>query len=940
MIRSGDFLDRIVAKLSGLDKDTWGEITILLPGRRAGRKLQEALIQEAGPGKWLPHISTLGEWSAEQLGLTVPNKMELLVELQHVAEGMRLHHTLPEWGSFDRFQPWGMAALADFNAVDHHLLEARQVFRDLRNIKDIEAWSFGRPDLTAGQQAFLAQWNTLHPLHTAFHAHLEDHGSCTSGMLARKMATEEGALRQVSGPVWMAGANALTPAEHKTVDRLVQSGWGEWIWDTDRSYVQEGLEAGRFVREIVSKQRQSELPHPMADITGSANDKVRDWNLVTCSSRTMQTQYVRQHLESIGKKDLDRVAVILPSADLAPLVLASIPSSVEKVNLTMGVPLDRTPLRSFLHLLFGLHGDNGRLHHSRVRGLLAHPLTRALHPEAAEQLEPLTRRCTQQTLIRLTRQDLKDFPKVEAVLEPWWAGQQAAAEDRDDGTTAVLSRAARWTGDNPKSLPKDPWLSATWMGFRDVVALHERSIEKTGTPPNLAETRNRVQRWMAQHAVDLAGEPLEGLQVMGLLESRGLDFDEVFVLDVNEGTLPDGAPPPSFMPLDLQRSIGLPGRPERDGIFSAYLHRLLHRSRKIHLLCVGADLGDSGTEPSRFLGQLEAWAKSSLSGVAVNKSLWSTPLPDPAPPVPALGWSASARESVDAMLTNGISPSALNQALTCERQFHYRYVLGLGETDTVEEHLEASTIGTVIHKAVEEGLQATVGRVLQKEDLKALAREVKPKLVDALSAIKKGAQADTGENVLVLRMAAAMIGRWVRDELREWTEGTEVTIVGLEEKLHRTFILDDGRHIAFKGVADRVEVHRNPRGEVWQVVDYKTGAVEGRELRLKGQWEETLRKGKHGKALQLLLYAAMLRDKHPEAHAIRSAIRAGRKGLGDATSLLTLHWDGATLLNHEHDDALKTWLGEVVSTLLPNNDEDTVAHNEDSKWCADCLTLE
>ena len=521
MIRSGDFLDRIVTKLSGLDKDTWGEITILLPGRRAGRKLQEALIQEAGPGKWLPHISTLGEWSAEQLGLTVPNKMELLVELQHVAEGMRLHHTLPEWGSFDRFQPWGMAALADFNAVDHHLLEARQVFRDLRNIKDIEAWSFGRPDLTAGQQAFLAQWNTLHPLHTAFHAHLEDHGSCTSGMLARKMATEEGALRQVSGPVWMAGANALTPAEHKTVDRLVQSGWGEWIWDTDRSYVQEGLEAGRFVREIVSKQRQSELPHPMADVTGSANDKVRDWNLVTCSSRTMQTQYVRQHLESIGKKDLDRVAVILPSADLAPLVLASIPSSVEKVNLTMGVPLDRTPLRSFLHLLFGLHGDNGRLHHSRVRGLLAHPLTRALHPEAAEQLGPLTRRCTQQTLIRLTRQDLKDFPKVEAVLEPWWAGQQAAAEDRDDGTTAVLSRAARWTGDNPKSLPKDPWLSATWMGFRDVVALHERSIEKTGTPPNLAETRNRVQRWMAQHAVDLAGEPLEGLQVMGLLESRG-----------------------------------------------------------------------------------------------------------------------------------------------------------------------------------------------------------------------------------------------------------------------------------------------------------------------------------------------------------------------------------------------------------------------------------
>ncbi|MDB4563939.1 PD-(D/E)XK nuclease family protein [Flavobacteriales bacterium] len=176
--------------------------------------------------------------------------------------------------------------------------------------------------------------------------------------------------------------------------------------------------------------------------------------------------------------------------------------------------------------------------------------------------------------------------------------------------------------------------------------------------------------------------------------------------------------------------------------------------------------------------------------------------------------------------------------------------------------------------------------------------------------------------------------------MREWSDGTEVTLVGLEEDLFRTFTLDDGRSISFKGVADRVEIHKNPRREVWQVVDYKTGAVEGRELRLKGNWDETLRKGKHGKALQLLLYAAMLREKHPEAQAIRSAIRAGRKGAGDATSLLTLEWDGTSLLNHEHDDALKTWLGEVVSALLPANDEDSVAHNTESKWCADCLTLE
>lgn len=937
-MHSGDFLEGIMERLRQNPPATWGDLTILLPGRRPGRMLAEALAREAGQGQWLPHITTLGEWSGLQLGLHVPGKVELLVELQQVAEGMRVHHPIPDWGSFDRFQPWGMAALADFNAVDHHLLESRQVFRDLRNIKDIEAWSFGRPDLTAGQQAFLEQWNTLYPLHTAFHDHLLDRGLATSGLLARMMATGEHALDHVAGPVWMAGANALTPAEKKTMDRLMRSGQGTWIWDTDRSHVAEGRETGRFVRENITPGEIQSLPHPLKDVAGPGREKSRDWHFITCSSRTMQTQYVREQLKQETAGTLDRTAVILPSSDIAPLLLNALPPGIGKVNLTMGVPLDRTPLRSFLHLLFGLHGDKGRLHHSRLRSLLAHPLTRAMQPEASKELDALTRMCIRQSRVRLKREDLSPFPATEAMLAPWWAG--CSTPDRDEGTTTVLSGVARWIETHKGSMPKDPWLAATWMGFRDVVALHERSVERLGIPPGLGETRARMQRWLSLHTVDLAGEPLEGLQVMGLLESRGLDFDEVFILDINEGTLPNGSAPPTFMPLDLQRSLGLPGRPQRDDLFSVYLHRLLHRARRVHLLCVGAGQGDNGAEPSRFLGQIEAWAKESLSGVQVHKTLLSTPLPDSAPPVPALGWSPTAKDSMEGMLERGVSPSALNQALTCERQFHYRYVLGLGETDVVEEHLEASTIGTVIHSAVEEGLKPTVGRALTKEDLNALSKEVRNRLITALTKVKPGAQVNTGANVLVLRMAAAMVARWIKDEISEWPAEATITITGLEEKLSRTFQLQDGRSITFRGVADRVQRTRIQGSETWQVIDYKTGKVEGKELVLKGDWEDALRQGKRGKALQLLLYAAMLRARHPEAHAIQSAIRTGRKGSGDSSSLLHLKWNGQTLLEPEHDDLLKEWLGTVVVSLLPGEGHETVEHNPDSKWCSYCLTLE
>ena len=939
MINGSDFLGRLMARLEGIPSEQWSGITVLLPGRRASRKLADAMAKTAPPGTWLPRFSTLGEWSAEQLGLFTPGKLELLVELQDVAESLRSTLSLPEWGSFERFQPWGLAAMGDFSQIDHHLLEARQVFRDLRNIKDIESWSFGESPLTPGQLRFLEQWNALLPLYEAFHRQLEKSGCTTTAKLLRRMAEDDGWLGQVKGPVWMAGANAMTPAERRTVERMVRAGKAEWIWDTDPSYVRNGMEAGRFIRDMVPNNQWDSLPHPMQDATEMSGMHSREWNMVTCSSRTLQTQYIRQSLERNGDEGLDRIGIILPSADLAPTVLNALPPSVGQVNLTMGVPLDKTPLRSFLSIAMGLQNDRGRLHHSRVRALLAHPFTRVLQPKASANIAALTKTCSDRTWIRLRKEDLEDFPAIQRALSPWWTGLEISKTQRSDGTAAMLESLAQWSSESGKDLD-DPWLAAAWAGFRDLVALHMRCIDRLGREPELAEARSQLQRWMGQHAVDLEGEPFEGLQVMGLLESRGLDFDEVFVLDVNEGTLPDGSPPPSFMPLDLQRANGLPGRPERDGIFAAYLHRLLHKAKKVHLVHVGADLGDGGTEPSRHIAQLSRWAKEALPSVQVRHQSWSTPLPDAPPAVPDLKWTDPSRSALDHILLNGISPSALNQAIQCNRQFHYRYVLGLGEADTVEEHLEASTIGTVIHKAIELGLKKSVGHQLHPSDLKNLAKEVKPRLEEALKLTKKGAATDVGENVLVLRMAAAMIGRWVRDELRNWPNNETVQLIGLEENLRRTFTMEDGRKIAFRGVADRVETHEKNGAVTWHVLDYKTGKVEGSALVLKEDWEDKLKDGKHAKALQLLLYAAMLRASHPQAEHIRSTIRAGRKGPRDKHSLLTLKWEGDSNLTKEHDLKLQSWLRKIISSLVPDSAEDTISHNEESRYCADCLVLE
>ncbi len=418
MIDEGDFLGGLMARIRKRPTAEWSSLTVLLPGRRAARKMADALARDTPPGTWLPRFTTLGEWAGEQLGFTCPPKLELLVELQQVAEASRATLTLPEWSSFERFQPWGLAALGDFNTIDHHLLEARQVFRDLRNIKDIGSWSFGEPELRPGQLRFLEQWNSLLPLYSAFHAHLNSRHATTTAHLLRRMVKEDGWLGRVTGEVWIAGANAMTPAERRTVERLVRAGKGHWIWDTDVSYVRNRMEAGRFIREMVPESQWGELPHPMADaIRGDGGG--REWRMITCSSRTLQAQYVRHILEKAGDRSLDRVAIVLPSADLAPTVLTALPPEAGQVNLTMGIPLDKTPLRSFLSILLGLHGDRGRLHHSRLKALLAHPFTRVLQPAAAARIEALSQMAARKTWIRITEDDLTDFPAVSEALNPW-----------------------------------------------------------------------------------------------------------------------------------------------------------------------------------------------------------------------------------------------------------------------------------------------------------------------------------------------------------------------------------------------------------------------------------------------------------------------------------------------------------------------------------------
>jgi ATP-dependent helicase/nuclease subunit B len=932
------FVGRMTAWVKSHPQETWGDLTVLLPNSRAITFLKTELEVDAMPGTWLPEMSTLGHWAQGRTGLKSPPQLELLLTLYEVAQSFPADCGLPEWSSFDAFNMWGRCALGDFAAMENHWgtggLTPSMVFTNLQKIKDIESWSFDSAELTVDQQRFLAQWDMLCPLMERFTERLAEHGHALPGRILRDcLATD------ISGKnVLIGGFNAMTPAEKNVLDALRSSG-ATVLWDSDRSIVDNPAVGAAFVRQHATATENSAIPDQL-------QHGERTLKAVRCSARSMQTQYVQKVLRerlAEGQTDFRRTAVVLPKADLVPQLLLALPEGLGAVNVTMGVPLNMTPVADFLFLALSLAGDAPRFRHDTLRAVLSHPITRKLHPEVPREERQLLEKMTRKFIFSVGQTDLEGMPHICRALGPW-----LDIKSSERATEHFVGALCNWADGNALQALKDPWLEAAWSGLQDVLCLHLRQQERAPESLNWLGLRSRLTRMLSSASIDLAGEPIEGLQIMGLLESRGLDFDEVFVLDVNEGTLPSGDAPPTFLPLDLRRRWDLPGRSDRDKLYGSHLIRLLHTARTSHWVHLDDQLNDA--EPSRFIRIVDAWAQRDVPNIHVLHQMISTRSPGSAPETPGLDWNEGMHKAWHTLIhERGISPSAVNKLLSCPRQFRYRYLLRLGEPPEIEETMKASTQGSIAHAVMEKVLKEALGRELRKEDLKFEAKALS-KLVNEAFFDKQRERmrypksaTDSGENHLLLGQLTAVVRKWLKDEIEEIkAKGKGPTVIAVEQPLEAEIELSKplkgGSKLKILGNADRVE-HPAGRPKDLRIIDYKSGTVEKGDVRLKDQdWEEKLREGKKDKAVQLLIYAVMAAQAHPEASEILTGIRPGKsksKGILHLEKKVGKNWG-----NWAASDSFEPFVDWLEALLHETESSQWVVHNPDAKYCDFCLGVE
>jgi ATP-dependent helicase/nuclease subunit B len=910
------FLEELAVDV--LENEHMGDCAVLLPSFRTVTTFKRILTQKVLKACRMPHVMTLGAFMEGDGEFQAADNLEILARLYQVQ--VNSNKAIKD---FRLFLNWGSVAIADFHQIDHHMKDANQVFKNLRDIKEIEEWSFDiTHELTEAQTAFMKQWDRLPHLYKDLHQRLQKDGMTTKAKLSWNVA-KKGDVQKYK-TVYAAGLAAITPSEKLYLTKWHEAGKLIYLPDADVSYVNDAqIEAGYFMRYL--RELPCKIPNKIAQ-------SPPDLEIIGCSSVMSSCQLIRQIVLELSEDEKNKTVIVLPDAKTLPVLLQSLPNNDVGYNVTMGLNLSETPVSPFLNLI--------------------HTMTARL--DKGWRFEELVSLSSQQVILEYTKKttsftsDATNALHKIAKRNSAWVSTTTVKEISDGTFYSLLKELEPLKTHGAKEFLREldhftkkievnlkesnsPWIKAGWNSVRKVVSIMLRLQSDLNPCSNASDVRALMHQLLVSEKIHLIGEPARGLQIMGLTETRALDYDRVIIMDCNEGILPKNKMIDSYLPADLMHSLNMPGRHEREAAYAYSVYRLLNRSIKVQLLYRTS--GENSEEMSRYLLQFLHSYKP-LKG-SLTTSTFSMPIPKSRPEIPAIKLTDKMRDRIDIWAKEGISPSALNKLLSCKRNFIYRYLLRLLEPNELEENIDSSTLGSIVHHVFEHGLADALKQTLQPHHIKSILQNLDNFLDNAVEYYYKHGVSDSGENLLLIRSAKSTIKKMLNQELLELNKGKGelMTITALEESLEATYTLSDGGKVKFFGYADRLE----DISGVTRVVDYKTGITTQTDLNLKDDWNiegGKLDKGNASKALQLLVYCCiLLKDK--TLLEVRASIRSGRNA---HSGLLNLKIGKRKDINRQDIDMLIDWISNKLSDFKEKGRE--ISHNEDSHYCDYCVVLD
>lgn len=947
------FIDRI-AEYIYEEELSLEHLTIILPSQRAKKYLQRALFNIYEKPIFSPKIITMNRWVQDLSPLPVIDPTRALFKLYDV----HLAVDKEETQSLDEFLNWGKTLLSDFDEMDRYLIDSKDLFKNLADIKEIENWSFNtEEELTEGQKRFMRFWDLLPKYYQVFNERLRQDGECYMGQTYKELAThiDRAFVEDKERHFIFAGFNALSPAEKSIMKQLSKMGRADIFIDADEYYLDNNQhEAGTFMRDLMDTLHVSSLPF----VGDRLLHDEKHIHIVNCAQPTGQAKVSATILNNeIKVNELSDTLLLLADEKMIVPVIKNIPKSISETNITLGMPLKNTAIRSWVDLLFTVQEhyqqfNTKSIYHKDFIRFIKHPFIHALCGDQDElEVKRLEQLILDKNWLFIAPKETSFSNELAHIIKLFFSPWTSVLKDEVTHNIRQLNTLLFDGIDKEKYTIE----KAIIYHFDDALAKLENILQEFKPNLNLGTFKSIFNQHWVNATLAYYGNPLDGLQVMGLLETRLLDFKNIIVIGLNDGSMPPTNPIQTFVPMDLRRYHGLPTPREKQGLFAHHFYRLLHHAQRIWITYSSAESSMGMDEPSRYIQQLALELARKNANLKLtredytlsNKDEESQPLT--VPKTPAL----LARLS-DYFATR-TSTSAIKTALSCPLDFYYKYLLGFGEEGEVEEEIEASSFGSFIHDTLEE-LYTPFARY-QKDDKGEVTGEQKPKSltyqdIDVMlksfgSILRKKFEehfafnkkaALEGKNFLSLEVANHLVERYLKTERKLLKENeVHLFVDGLEIKLNATmevFINNAKQPVRFVGIIDRID---NYKGGV-RIIDYKSGTCSAEDVTIKSydrdknssNVERLIKNINTQKyVLQLLIYNWMYHekfDKYPDQVGIISMVNV-QEGPFYLKNNLTPDTDSLMELFQEA-------LTVIISDLF--DEDQPVEHNVDAKYCVYC----
>lgn len=951
------FLFRIAALFYQKYGDKISEFTFVFPNRRAGLFFQKHLSSLITKAVFSPEVITVNDCFASVSSKQVVDRLSLLFRLYTIYKDLSKSDE-----SFDTFAYWGEMLLADFDEVDKYRVNAKQLFTNITELKQIDRifdvftpkqkevikqfWKNFIPVKEGNtEEEFIATWKILYPVYVRLREELAAENLATEGMIFREVSdslNKNGIFEQWQDKQFVfVGFNALNPSEKILFSSLQKAGQADFYWDYESPILRETEnQASLFFNE------NTKIFPPKFEITPSVVPfEEKNIELIAVPSEVGQTKQLYEILKQIASKttenDWINTAIVLPDENLLIPILHALPENVDKVNVTMGFPLKTTPVAGLIEHIFELHkrqraANNGSsYYYQNVLNILNHQYVGFACGKITGEL---TKKITENNRIYVDADDLAVHPLLKSIFKGNFEIKSFVAY-----LLKILDTLQSYWRKEKSNKTHQIELDYIYQYY---IVLNRLADILKKMPEQIEMSLDTMIRFIKQMitgiSIPFTGEPLEGLQIMGVLETRGIDFENLIITSFNEGVFPKRTVSNSFIPYNLRKAFDLSTHEHQDAVSAYNFYRLINRAKNLYFLYDSRTEGIQTGEVSRYMHQLYYHY-----GVKYTSKTVAFDIAFDNPPVLKVEKSPEIQTKLSAFLSSqneapALSASSINDYINCPLKFYLTRIENIEQTEEIKESIEDNVFGTLFHAVMEALYKPYKTKIIQADDIESMIKNQLLIDTEITRAFSKHYFKKQGDVLVKLEgnylLTARVIKKYVRQLLKIDKEYAPFCYIGAEEKCKIQFPIHDGKSLVnIKGYIDRID---EKEGKI-RIIDYKTGKGKLDFKNLHGVFERN-NDSRETYVLQTMLYGLLYKNKAenkvivPGIYYIRDIYKTpfetqllckeGEKGVKQTV-------DDFSVFEKEFSDLLKNCLEEIFNPDVP------FVQSESSKPCKYCAYI-